>query len=71
VTNEKATYCNYTYDSGKGKIASNGTVKDITWSVEDKVLTMKDTDGNPVYLNHGKTWIGLASSNHGGKAEVK
>lgn len=59
-------YCNYKLAGGKGKLATNGTVIDINWSVNNGVLVIKDTNGNDVKLNVGTTWIGYASSNNGG-----
>lgn len=59
-------YCNYNLAGGKGKLACNGTVTDITWSVENGVLVLKDSNGADVNLNVGTTWIGYASSNNGG-----
>ena len=95
------TYCNYDVGGGEGKLLSQGTVKDITWKVEDhKFLYLIDTeatkaaqakaeakateegktaeeiqaavDAAVVYanLNPGKTWVGWASSNNGGKVEI-
>ena len=59
-------YCNYKLAGGKGKLATDGTVIDINWSVNNGVLVIKDTNGNDVNLNVGTTWIGYASSNNGG-----
>lgn len=59
-------YCDYKLAGGNGKLASMGTVCDITWSVEDGKLSVKDASGNDVSLNAGTTWIGWASSNNGG-----
>lgn len=60
------TYCDYKLAGGSGKLASMGTVTEITWSVENGVLVIKDSTGKEVNLNTGKTWIGWASSNNGG-----
>ncbi len=62
-------YCNYKLAGGKGKLATDGTVVDINWSVKDGVLVIKDTNGNDVSLNVGTTWIGYASSNNGGSVK--
>lgn len=62
------TYCNYALSGGNGKLASLGTVTDITWSVENGVLVIKDANGKTVNLNTGTTWIGYGSSNNGGSA---
>lgn len=59
-------YCNYNLDGGKGKLACNGTVTDIIWSVENGVIVLRDANGADVNLNVGTTWIGYASSNNGG-----
>lgn len=60
-------YCNYKLAGGSGKLVSLGTITDITWSVQNGVLKVKDSNGNDVSLNPGKTWIGYGSSNKGGK----
>ena len=59
-------YCDYKLSGGTGKLVSLGTITDITWSVENGILTIKDTDGKTINLNQGTTWIGYGSSNHGG-----
>lgn len=59
-------YCNYELDGGSGKLVSLGTITEITWSVENGVLVIKDQNGKGVNLNPGTTWIGYGSSNHGG-----
>lgn len=65
------TYCNYWLSGGEGKLASQGTVMDIIWSVEDGKLVLKDTNGEIVKLNPGKTWIGWASGNLGGWVTIE
>lgn len=60
------TYLNYSYAGGSGYYASNGTATAITWAVTDGKLELKTTDGKPLQLNVGKSYIGLASSNNGG-----
>lgn len=64
------TYCNYSFTSGTGKLASGGMVQDFTWSVDDNVLSFKDEQGNELKLNPGKSWICLASANHEGSVTV-
>lgn len=64
-------YCNYGLAGGSGKLASNGTVIDITWDVEDGLLVLKDENGKAVSLNPGKTWIGWGSSNLGGSVDIQ
>lgn len=68
---QKETYCNYKLTGGKGMVCSQGTYVDITWGVKDGKLWMKDTAGNPVKLNAGKSYIGYGSSNHGGSITVE
>lgn len=65
-TGKSEIYCDYKLSGGNGKLASFSTVTEITWSVENGVLVIKDKNGDDVKLNPGKTWIGYASSNHGG-----
>jgi hypothetical protein len=64
------TYCNYNLTGGEGKVLSQGTVIDITWGVSDGKLWMKDSDGQNVVLNAGKSYIGYGSSNHGGSITI-
>lgn len=59
-------YCDYKLSGGNGKLVSLGTITSITWSVENGVIVIKDANGKNVNLNPGTTWIGYASSNHGG-----
>ena len=65
------SYCDYFFAGGDGKLASQGTVMDIEWSIEKGKLSIKDTNGNTVKLNRGKTWIGWISSNNGGYVKIK
>ena len=65
------SYCNYLFAGGEGKLASQGTVMDIVWSIEDGKLVIKDTNGKVVSLNRGKTWIGWISANYGGYIDIK
>lgn len=64
------TYCDYSLAGGSGKLASMGTVTDITWTVDGGKLKITDTNGKEISLNAGTTWIGWASSNNGGTAEA-
>lgn len=65
------TYLNYKLTSGKGQLASAGTIVDFNWSVNDGVLKFTDVNGNDLKLNPGKSWIALASSNHDGAVTVE
>ncbi len=40
------TYCDYKLTGGEGKIYSQGTVKDIEWTIEDGKLILKDPSVN-------------------------
>lgn len=60
-------YCDYGLDGGKGIVASEGTYTEIKWSKKDGKLSITDTNGNPIKLNVGRSWIGYASANNGGK----
>jgi hypothetical protein len=61
------TYLNYSLKSGSGYLASNGTQTAIKWDATSGVLKLTDESGNEIKLNQGKSYIGLASSNHEGK----
>lgn len=60
------TYCEYKLAGGIGKFATMGTITDITWSVENGVLVLKDSEDKALSLNTGTTWIGWSSANNGG-----
>ena len=64
------TYCDYKLSGGKGTILSHGTALEITWGVSNGKLWMKDSAGNAVKLNPGKSYIGYGSSNHGGSVTL-
>lgn len=61
------TYLNYQYTGHNGSYASKGTQTKINWEIKNNKLYLKDLNGNPLKLNQGKSYIGLASSNNGGK----
>jgi len=64
------TYCNYSFTSGTGKLASGGMIQDFTWSVDNNVLTLKDEQGKELKLNPGNSWICIASANHDGSITI-
>ena len=61
------TYVNYQFTGSDGYYASKGTQTRIKWEVKNNKLYLKDLNGNPLKLNQGKSYIGLVSSNNGGK----
>lgn len=64
-------YCNYKLSGGDGVLASEGTCTEITWSVSNGKLILKDANtSQELTLNVGNTWIGYASSNNGGKTNI-
>lgn len=67
---QSETYCDYKLSGGSGTILSEGTAVEINWGVTDGKLWMKTIDGQDVLLNPGKSYIGYASSNHGGKLQL-
>lgn len=60
-------YCDYGLDGGSGIVASEGTYTEIKWSKKDGKLSITDANGDPIKLNVGRSWIGYASANNGGK----
>ncbi len=72
VSTSSYTYCLYNNlgAGGKGTLVSGGAAADITWSVENGALVLKDASGNDLQLNTGKTWVALVSNNHGGKISI-
>lgn len=67
---QSETYCDYKLSGGSGTILSEGTAVEINWGVTNGKLWMKSSDGKDVSLNPGKSYIGYASSNHGGKLQL-
>lgn len=67
---QSETYCDYKLSGGSGTILSEGTAVEINWGVSNGKLWMKTADGESVSLNPGKSYIGYASSNHGGKLQL-
>ncbi len=63
---QSETYCNYKLSGGKGLVASEGKATEVTWSVENGKIVMKDDKGEAIKLNPGKIYIGYGSSNNGG-----
>ncbi len=67
---QSETYCDYKLSGGSGTILSEGMAVEINWGVTNGKLWMKTSDGQDVSLNPGKSYIGYASSNHGGKLQL-
>ncbi len=67
---QSETYCDYKLSGGSGTILSEGTAVEINWGVSNGKLWMKTANGESVSLNPGKSYIGYASSNHGGKLQL-
>lgn len=65
------TYLNYSLTSGRGQLISCGSVVDFSWSVDNGILSFKDSNGNDLKLNPGKSWIALTSANHNGSVTVE
>ena len=47
------------------------TVKVKVIAIKDGKLSLTTTDGQPLKLNPGRSWIGYASANNGGKVVEK
>ena len=65
---EADTYTNYLFAGGSGKLACDGRIQDITWSVEDGRIALKDSNGDQLLMTSGKIWIGWCSDTYGGYA---
>lgn len=63
------TYLNYSWTSGSGVYVSDGKASDITWSVTDGKLSVKDSMGSTLSLNKGQSYIGFVSANHDGSVD--
>lgn len=66
-TGKGETYCDYALKGGKGVVAAEGKYTEITWSKKDGKLSILDANGKDIALKVGRSWIGYASSNNGGK----
>ncbi|MCR5135327.1 MAG: DUF3048 domain-containing protein [Clostridiales bacterium] len=64
-------YCNYEFAGGRGYLARNGRIEEITWAVEDGRIALRGADGEPAQLTPGKTWIGWCSENHRGSVTAE
>ncbi|MBQ6216501.1 MAG: DUF3048 domain-containing protein [Erysipelotrichaceae bacterium] len=64
------SYCNYQMISGEGKYATQGTVEDISWEVVKGKLVIKNSKGEVIALNRGKTYIAWISQNLGGNIQI-
>ena len=60
------TYTDYLFEGGSGKLAHDGRVEEITWTVQNGKIVLTDANGETAKLAPGKTWIAWSSSNHGG-----
>ena len=67
--NSSTTYLNYSWTSGSGTKVSDGKACDITWSVTDGKLSIKDSMGSAISLNKGQSYIGFVSANHEGSVD--
>lgn len=70
VGKKNTTYVNYQLAGGDGVLVSNGTKLAVTWAISGNKVTVKDKDGKEVKLNVGKTYIGMCSSDDGGKVGI-
>ena len=61
------TYCNYLLTGGKGVYANKGKYQEIQWEIQDGKFTLLTTDGEKLFINPGRAWIGWGSENHGGE----
>ena len=64
------TVYNFTLNSGTGKVASGGLARDIRWSRTASSLQFTESDGSPLALNPGKTYICLVHSGYADKTIV-
>ena len=48
-----------TLNGGNGICCSDGTARDVTWTMENGVFTLLDADGNRLTVNRGTTYIGF------------
>ena len=48
-----------TLNGGNGICCTDGTARDVTWTMENGVFTLLDADGNRLTVNRGTTYIGF------------
>lgn len=68
---EDAGHISYTLESGSGIYVSNGLSRQIRWSRTDSQLSFKETDGTPLTVNPGKTYICLTATGQAGKTVLQ
>ena len=71
VGKKGVTYVNYALSGGSGYLVSQGEYKTVKWDMTSGKLVLTDAEGKPIKLNKGRTYIGLSSSDDGGKVEIK
>lgn len=59
---EDATHISFTLASGTGTLLVNGTSREIKWSRTNNQLTFTETDGTPLTVAVGKTYVLLTSA---------
>jgi len=57
-------------NGGSGKYVSDGTVRDVCWTMDNGVFTLLDTDGNRLTVNRGSTYVGFVRVSDPGAVKV-
>ncbi len=67
---EDAGHISFTLASGTGMLLVNGTSREIKWSRTNSQLTFTETDGTPLTVATGKTYILLTSAGLKGRTTI-
>ncbi len=67
---EDAGHISFTLASGTGTLLVNGTSREIKWSRTNSQLTFTETDGTPLTVATGKTYILLTSAGLKGRTTI-
>lgn len=59
---EDASHVTFELDNGSGLLLTGGTAREIKWTRTDSQLSYRETDGTPLTVATGKTYICLCSS---------
>lgn len=56
---ENGSEFSLTLHGGKGKLITDGTARDVAWTMENGLFSLLDRDGNRLTINRGTTYIGF------------
>lgn len=68
---EDSSHISFTLANGTGTLLTGGTSREIKWSRTDNQLTFTETDGTPLTVAVGKTYVLLTSTAYKSKTVIK